>query len=76
MGGKAASQSSTSNVTSTAVATVTDSYNQTVNRVGNLSDVGNVKISGAGSESGGLPVFAMIFGIVAVVVLFILKKGG
>jgi hypothetical protein len=75
MSGPSSSKSNT-NVTTTTT-TVSDSYNKTINKVANLSDVGNLSINLAGGgDSGGADIMktlplaiAGVIGIVAVAVI-------
>lgn len=80
MGGSRSASSSTV-ATSTTTTSVADSYNRTVNRVANLSDVGNVSVNLGGSLPGDedLPSLSTflpiaIVGMVAVIALMVLRR--
>ncbi len=72
------SWSDATQTTSSTTSSVSDSYNSTVNRIANLSDVGNVSISlGAGKDSTDISkVLPMaIAGVIGIVALAVMGRG-
>lgn len=71
MGG---SRSDASQHTSTSTTTISDSYNSEINRVANLSDVGNVNLDfGSVDPEDGMPSIStfLLFGVLGVIALFV-----
>ena len=78
MGGSAKSTSDASQHQTTTTKTWTDSFNTTVNRVNNLSNVGNVSVAYPGIDDASgfgtvLPVVAI--GAAAIVAMVLFRRG-
>lgn len=80
MGGSA--KSSSASTTSSETITATDSYNQTYNRINNLSDVGNVKLNlgdasapgSSGLAGASMPLVAVGVGILIFAAITIFRQ--
>jgi hypothetical protein len=71
------SKSTASSATTSSTSTVSDSYNQTLNRVSNLSDVGNVKLdfsAGDNPVSGGNASYTPLIAIGVAIAVFAAVK--
>lgn len=68
------SAASTTNQTSVSTNTYTDSFNQGFSRVENLSDVGNINISGAGQSRTNPIILLILLGLGLMAFAYVKKK--
>jgi len=68
------SESPVSNVTEVSTTNIADSYNDTVNKVLNLSEVGNVSV-GEGSMGNILLILPLVAGLLVIAIGLSRKKG-